>query len=88
MRDSRAIVSRYSEVERKNDNPDFPSRQEIQYWENPTVHLYLQVNGWYFPSIGFLVPPPFIFVPQSPSLAAALGSLSLSNRGAQPPSLF
>ena len=38
-----------------------------------------------FPSIGFLVPPPFIFVPLSPSLAAALGPLAYSSRSARGP---
>ena len=42
-----------------------------------------------FPSIGFLVPPPpFIFVPLSPPLAAAIGPLAFSSRSARPPSLF
>ena len=42
---------------------------------------------WDFPSIGFLPPPPLIFVPLPPSLAEALGPLAYSSRIAQPPGL-
>ena len=36
------------------------------------------------PSLGFLTPPPFIFVPLSPPVAAALGPLAYSSRSARP----
>ena len=42
-----------------------------------------------FPSIGFLPPPPtLIFVPLSPSQAAALGPIASSSHSARPPFLF
>ena len=53
--------------------------------ESHIIHLTYKDRD--FPSIGFWSPsPPFIFVPLSPYLVAALGPIAFSSRSARPPS--